>query len=92
MIRRWVVNASPAILLAKIGQTSLLEELTVELVMRNCAAVLGIPVRGTLGVVVLAKKEGRIPRATSLFEALLNAGLRIDEEILDKALRLAGER
>ncbi len=33
MARRWVVNASPVILLAKIGRQSFLEELATELVI-----------------------------------------------------------
>jgi predicted nucleic acid-binding protein len=159
--RRWAVNASPVILLAKIGQVILLDELTDELAIprgvveeiengpaddpgriwirgpgmrhivdpdpplavvdawdlgtgenqvlswayrhsgfeavvddraaRTCAVALGIPVRGTLGVIVLAKKEGKIPQAAPLFEALRDSGIRINETVRNLALGLAGE-
>ena len=58
---------------------------------RNCAVALGIPVRGTLGVVLLAKVEGIVPLAAPLLAELQNAGLRIDAAVLEAALRLAGE-
>jgi len=58
---------------------------------RDCAATLKIPVRGTLGVILLAKKHRLIPQAKPLFDALNNAGLRISPTILDTALRLAEE-
>lgn len=50
------------------------------------------PVRGTLGVVLLAKQEGIISEVASAFTDLMRAGLRMDAAVLDKALRLAGER
>jgi predicted nucleic acid-binding protein len=159
--RRWVVNASPLILLAKVGHVALLHELTTELVIprgvveeveegsiddparlwlaengtddvrdierseavieawdlgkgesdvltwayqnagweaivddraaRNCATALRIPVRGTLGVILLAKQKGKIEKASIVFEQLQDAGLRIDASLLAKALQLAGE-
>jgi predicted nucleic acid-binding protein len=161
MGRRWVVNASPVILLAKVGYVSLLEALTVELTIpdavareiregpesdpgrqwlegaggaylyppepvvpvvagwdmgagesqvlswayqrpgsevilddraaRNCAAALGVPVRGTLGVLLLAKREGKVPLVTPILDDLRSAGFRISAAIGDTARRLAGE-
>jgi predicted nucleic acid-binding protein len=159
--RRWVVNASPLIILGKVGRIGLLEELTDELVIpggvaqevdegpeddparvwisaagapavrhaeplapvvaawdlgagesavlswahrhpdfeailddraaRNCAASLSILVRGTLGVILLAKKEGRVPLAAPVLQELRSAGLRISDTVWEAALRLTGE-
>jgi predicted nucleic acid-binding protein len=58
---------------------------------RTCAASLGIPVRGTLGVVLLAKKEGLVPLVAPVFAELQTAGIRVDHALLDAALQLAGE-
>lgn len=58
---------------------------------RNCAASLGIAVRGTLGVIVLAKRQGIIRAAAPLFEQLIAAGMRINQAVLQMALRQAGE-
>ncbi len=159
--RKWVVNASPVILLGDIGHLHLLEALCAELVIpdvvadeiragprrdaaqrwlqgegatyvqrleyadtliagwdlgagesavlawarthpgreailddraaRKCAATPHIPVRGTLGVLLLAKREGLVPRVRPAFDLLVDVGMRITPEILQAALRLANE-
>lgn len=58
---------------------------------RKCAAALHIPVRGTLGVLLLAKREGVILRVRPVFDQLVDVGMRITPEILHAALRLANE-
>ena len=161
MSRKWVVNASPLILLTKVSHISLLQELCDELVIpggvakeiligpandltkiwlnekgsplirdleqvdpvvagwdlglgesqviswayknpdfeailddraaRKCALSLKIPVRGTVGVILLAKKDGRLAKATPLLNQLIQVGFRIDPELIRTALRLAKE-
>lgn len=161
MNRRWVVNASPLIVLAKISQIHLLSELCSDIVVPNgvvaeinvapdddpaklwmanegaiwirdveqidpviaawdlglgeshvltwayqhlgyqailddraaktAALALRISVRGTLGVILLAKQEGKITAAKPLFDQLVQAGLRVSAEILEAALRLVDE-
>lgn len=59
---------------------------------RNCALTLHVPVRGTLGVVLLAKREGLIPMVQPIFQQLLDVGLRAAPEIVAAALELAGEK
>jgi predicted nucleic acid-binding protein len=59
---------------------------------RNCAIALDIPVRGTLGVILLAKREGLLSHARPVFSRLQEAGLRIAPAVLDTALELAGEK
>ncbi|MCL5966713.1 MAG: DUF3368 domain-containing protein [Deltaproteobacteria bacterium] len=162
MKRRWVVNASPIISLARISRTSLLHELCDALVIprgvayeigqgarndparkwirgagarflrgpvqvpplvaawdlglgeseviayayshpgceailddraaRRCALSLGIRVRGTVALIVLAKKEGLISEAAPVLNQLVRAGFRIDRDIISAALSLAGEK
>ena len=58
---------------------------------RRCARALAIPVRGTLGVVLLAKKRGIIPAARPVVESLRKAGLFISPEVLEPSLRLVEE-
>ena len=160
--RRWVVNASPVILLGKVGHLGLLEALCSQLIVpaavvtevcaephrdagqdwlrgqarayvhdvgpidplittwdlgideskvltwareqpgyeailddraaRNCAIALGIPVRGTLGVILLAKRERLLSHVRPVFSQLQKAGLRIAPVILETVLELAGEK
>lgn len=161
MSRKWVVNSSPVISLAKISHIELLGELTGELVIpsavskeilagepgdparkwieredhsqlvssisinpnvaswdlglgesevisyaihqkgfeaifddraaRNCAISFGIPCRGTLGIILLAKREQKISKASPLFDRLIEAGLHIDPELLKTVVKLAQE-
>jgi len=58
---------------------------------RRCAAVLGIPVRGTLGLVLLAKKRGTIAKARPVLDRLRGAGMYLSDSVLDEALKLVGE-
>jgi predicted nucleic acid-binding protein len=160
--RKWVVNASPVILLGKVGHLGLLEALCTQLIIpsavmsevcaesyrdaaqdwlrnqarahihdvgpidppitawdlgigeskvltwarghpgyeailddraaRNCAIALSIPVRGTLGVILLAKREGLLSQVQPVFARLQEAGLRIAPAVLETALELAGEK
>ena len=59
---------------------------------RRCARSFAIPLRGTLGIVILAKMQGLIPSAAQVLRALRDAGLRLDARLLRDALaRYAGE-
>lgn len=54
---------------------------------RRCARTLGVPVMGTLGVVVRAKQHGRIASAAEVVRALRAAGLYIDDALITTILR-----
>lgn len=58
---------------------------------RKCALSLKIPVRGTLGVILLAKKDGRLAKAEPLLNQLVQIGFRLDPDLLRATLRLAKE-
>lgn len=58
---------------------------------RRCAAALNIPVRGTLGLVLAAKRRGVIPNARPLVEKLVAAGMYLSERVVNDALRLVDE-
>ena len=161
MTRRWVINTSPLIALAKISQISLLSQVCSEIVIpsgvvqeincgpnndpartwisnegvswiraveqvdpvvaawdlglgeshvlswayknlgyeailddraaKNAALSLSIPVRGTLGVILLAKLEGRLSEAKPVLNQLVQVGFRVSPEVLAAALQLVGE-
>lgn len=54
---------------------------------RSAANALGIPLAGTLGVVVLARSEGRIGSAAEVLHQMKGAGLRLDDHLVREALR-----
>jgi predicted nucleic acid-binding protein len=58
---------------------------------RRCAAALGVPHRGCLGLVIAARQHGVIPEARPVLEELRAAGLRLGQRVMDQALALAGE-
>lgn len=159
--RRWVINASPLILLGKIGRLDLLRPLTTalriprgvkrevecgdpadparcwiasvpedllvdcsftdltiagwnlgrgetevlsfaranpqftavidDLQARECALSLGLPLQGTLGVLLLAKKHGLVQQLRPALDDLQANDMRLSPKLIDKVLRLAGE-
>jgi predicted nucleic acid-binding protein len=58
---------------------------------RMCARSLGVPLIGTLGIVVRAKERGLIPSAADIMRTLRASGLRLDDETIRAALRGVGE-
>jgi predicted nucleic acid-binding protein len=62
-----------------------------DLAARRCAAAFRIPVRGTLGLVLLAKQRGRVAAARPVLEALRGSGMYLSDSVLNKALALVGE-
>lgn len=62
-----------------------------DLAGRKCAAFHAIPVRGTLGLVLAAKRRGLIPRARPVLETLIREGLYLSSHVIDEAMRRVGE-
>jgi predicted nucleic acid-binding protein len=58
---------------------------------RRCAQALGIGVRGTLGLAILAKHIGSLTSARPVFEELRRAGLFLTDDVANQALALVGE-
>ena len=58
---------------------------------RRCARMLGLPVIGTLGIVLRAKRQGLIPAARPVVEDLVSHGMYLSKEIVREALALVGE-
>ena len=57
---------------------------------RNCAASVGVNVVGTIGLILLAKKEGHIEKPVAYLEKLKKTGFRISEDLYQHAIYLAG--
>ena len=102
----WLVAKPPTTILSEVlnwrlgaGETSVLalalqhglEAIIDDLGARKCAASLGIPVRGTLGIVLVAKQRGIIPLARPVLHELLQAGLYLSGRVLAQALARVGE-
>lgn len=62
-----------------------------DLAARRCAVTLGIPVRGTLGIVITAKQRGVIPAARPVIQQLRLCGMYLSDRVINQALALIGE-
>jgi predicted nucleic acid-binding protein len=58
---------------------------------RTAARALGIPVRGTLGLLVLAKRRGLVSQVRPILDAVASAGLFVTPALRDACLRASGE-
>ncbi len=59
---------------------------------RRLAIRLGLPVVGTLGVLLAAKQSGMLPAVAPVVDQMINQGRRISAELRAKVLRAAGEQ
>lgn len=59
---------------------------------RNCAKALGIPMLGTGGILVLAKRRGLIESVGEALQKLQDAGLYISDDIVELLKKQAGEK
>jgi predicted nucleic acid-binding protein len=58
---------------------------------RKFAEELGLTVKGTIGLLLIAKKSGLIPLLKPYFDSIQQTNFRIAQNILDRVLKDAGE-
>ena len=56
---------------------------------RRCARAVGVPVIGTLGLVVRAARTGRVTAASPILRDLRSAGLWLDDQLVADVLKRA---
>jgi predicted nucleic acid-binding protein len=91
VIQNWDLGAGESAVLAWGYVNPGTEVILDDLAARRCAAALGIPARGTLGLVLSAKQQGRIPTARPVLEQLRLSGMYLSDRVMNKALTLVGE-
>ena len=62
-----------------------------DLQAHKCAALFDIPLIGSIGLIILAKRKGLIDLAKPKIERLKAAGLHIDNTMLDRIYTRIGE-
>jgi predicted nucleic acid-binding protein len=67
------------------------EAIVDDLGARRCAQAIHIPVRGTLGLVLLGKQRGRLTSARPVLEALRGIGMYLSDSVMNRALQMVGE-
>jgi predicted nucleic acid-binding protein len=68
--------------LAEKGWTAILDDAAA----RKCARSFSIPVKGTLGVIILARQQKLIPSAAQVLFSLQTAGFYLEDQIVREAL------
>lgn len=91
MIQAWDLGPGESAVLAWCSATLGVEAIVDDLAARRCAHAFGIPVRGTLGLVLLGKNRGRLAAARPVLESLRGAGMYLSHSTMDRALRMVGE-
>jgi predicted nucleic acid-binding protein len=69
------------------GSTAMIDDLA----GRRCAEALGLPLRGTVGLVLVAKQAGRLAAARPVLERLRDGGMYLSDAVMRRALRRVGE-
>lgn len=87
----WDLGAGETSVLAWAVDHSGCEAVLDDAAARRCAQVYRIPVRGTLGLVVLAKRRGFITQCRPVLDRLTTSGLFVTPALLEQAARAAGE-
>ena len=90
-IQTWGLGAGESAVLAWAQANPGTEVVIDDLAARRCAAALGIPARGTLGLALIAKQRGHIPLARPVILQLRQAGMYLSDRIMNQALVLVGE-
>ncbi len=91
MIAAWDLGLGESQVLTWIHNNPGYEAILDDRAAKIAALGLGMLTRGTLGVILLAKQEGRIEGARPIFEQLIQIGFRVSTQVLESGLRLVGE-
>ncbi len=91
IIGDWGLGPGESSVLAMAYDNPGFEAIIDDLSGRKCAAFLQIPLRGTLGIILTAKKRGLIPEARPVLEELIHCGLYLSKTIVDESLKRVGE-
>lgn len=90
-ILEWGLGPGESSVLAFANKHPGMEAIIDDLAARKCADYLNIPIRGTLGIVLVSKKRGIIPKARPVMETLIRSGLYLSRPVLDEALKRVDE-
>jgi predicted nucleic acid-binding protein len=86
IIERWDLGPGETAVLAWAythpGTVAVLDDLAA----RRCAHSLSVPVRGTLGLILVAKQRGAVSAARPILEQLRQSGMYLSDTVMNRAL------
>jgi predicted nucleic acid-binding protein len=89
-IQAWDLGPGESSVLAWCAARPEVEAIVDDLSARRCAEALGIPVRSTLGLVLIGKRRGRLHTARPVLDSLRLAGMYLSDQVMNRALRTVG--
>jgi len=87
----WDIGAGETAVIAVASSTPGAVAVLDDLAARRCAQAHGIPVIGTMGLLLLAKKREVLPSVTQAIRSVITAGLYVSEAIAAEVRAQAGE-
>jgi predicted nucleic acid-binding protein len=90
-IQAWDLGLGESAVLAWCAARPGVEAIVDDFNGRRCAHALDIPVRGTLGLVLLGKRRGRLRAARPVLEFLRESGMYLSDRVMNRALTTVGE-
>lgn len=87
----WGLDAGESAVLALAPEQPGSQAIVDDLDARRCAASLGIPIQGTLGLMLVAKGLGLVAEVRPLIDRLRQTGFHISHKLAAQVLRAAGE-
>ena len=87
----WNLGRGESQVITLAGATPSCRAVLDDLEARRCAQSMGLPLIGTLGVVLRAKRKGVIPMARPVLEHLRRVGLYASDALIEQALARLGE-
>lgn len=90
-VQQWAIGPGESMVIGEAMRQPGSRAVIDDLAGRKCAASLGVPVAGTLGIVLLARRRGLITAARPVMEDLVAGGMFLSRAVLDRALAGVGE-
>jgi predicted nucleic acid-binding protein len=91
VIATWDLGAGESEVLSWAASNPGFEVIIDDLAARKCAMSLSIPVRGTLGILLLGKRQGLVDKVGPLLSKIRDSGLYVHPDLLNAAYHLADE-
>jgi len=87
----WSLGRGESQVLALAGAAPSSRAVLDDLEARRCAQSIGLPLIGTLGIVLRAKRKGLVEAARPIIEHLRRVGLYASDQLVERALSHLGE-
>lgn len=92
MLIEWNLGRGETSMIAAALQRPDLEVILDDRAAAKCARSFGLSLRGTIGALLLAKQEGKLKEIKSSLDALIREGLWLSDKIVERTLKIAGEK